>query len=225
MSVLLGKLQAIGYYQELFRFVYGDEQVTEGRIQEGLTHFVRSIQSFDSKYDVGRAMVPNDGPPFPNFTAQENQGKQLFRMPPVFDAGGFRIGGGLGCNGCHNAPEFDIDPNSGNNGVIGVANGSGIDVGNTRAPSLRDLVRADGTPNGPMMHTGFFTTLQQVIGHYGTINIAPGNAAALDPRLRPGGVGQKLQLTATEVNAVQAFLRTLTGVQLYQDVKWSDPFR
>ena len=224
-STLLSKLQGIGYYKELFRFVYGDEQVTQARIQEGLTHFVRSIQSFDSKYDVGRASAPNDQVPFANFSALENQGKQLYQAPPVFDAGGNRINGGLGCNGCHNAPEFDISPNSGNNGVIGVANGNGIDVGNTRAPSLRDLVRSDGTLNGPMMHTGFFTSLQQVIGHYGTINIAPGNMAALDPRLRPGGVGQKLQLTAIEVNAVQAFLRTLAGEKLYTDVRWSNPFR
>lgn len=224
-SALLSKLQGIGYYKELFRFVYGDEQVTQARIQEGLTHFVRSIQSFDSKYDVGRAGAPNDGAPFSNFTMQENQGKQLFQAPPVFDANGFRIGGGLGCNGCHNAPEFDIDPNSGNNGIIGVSNAGGIDVGNTRAPSLRDLVRADGTLNGPMMHTGFFTSLQQVIGHYGNITIAPGNGTALDPRLRPGGVGQKLQLTAVEVNAVQSFLRTLAGEKLYTDIRWSNPFR
>lgn len=226
MAALLTKLKGIGYYKELFKFVYGDENVTEARISEGLTHFVRSIQSFDSKYDVGRAQVPNDGAAFPNFTDQENLGKQLFLAPPVFAAGGLRIGGGLGCNGCHNAPEFDIDPNSGNNGIIRNANGSaGLDLGNTRAPSLRDLVRADGTLNGPVMHTGVFTSLNQVIGHYGSINIAPGNATALDPRLRPGGNGQNLQLTAVEVQAVAAFLRTLAGDKLYADVRWANPFR
>jgi cytochrome c peroxidase len=224
-SALLSKLQAIDYYKELFRFVYGDEQITEAKLQEGLTHFIVSIQSFDSKYDLGRATVPNDGAPFFNFTAQENQGKQLYLTPPIFDGGGNRIAGGLGCNGCHNAPEFDIDPNTGNNGIIGVSNGNGIDVANTRAPTLRDLVKADGTVNGPMMHTGFFFSLQQVIGHYGNINIAPGNTFALDQRLRPGGVGQKLNLTATEVNAVQAFLRTLAGSKIYTDNRWSNPFK
>lgn len=225
LSTLLSKLQAIDYYKELVRFVYGDEQITEARIQEGLTHFVLSIQSFDSKYDLGRATAPNDGAPFSNFTAQENQGKQLYLTPPVFDGGGNRIAGGLGCNGCHNAPEFDIDPNTGNNGIIGVTNGNGIDVTNTRAPTLRDLVKADGTVNGPMMHTGFFSSLQQVIGHYGNINIAPGNTAALDQRLRPGGVGQQLHLTASEVNAVQAFLRTLAGTKVYTDSRWGNPFK
>lgn len=220
---LVTKLGAIAYYKELFKFVYGTEEITENKIQLALAQFIRSIQSFDSKYDIGRAQVANDGQPFPNFTNQENQGKQLFQAPPQFDANGSRTGGGIGCAGCHAAPEFDIAPNSGNNGIIGVLNGTGIDITNTRAPSLRDLVKADGTVNGPMMHTGVFTSLQTVIGHYGTINLAPGNTN-LDPKLKPNGFGQKLNLTAPEVNAVIAFLKTLTGTNVYVDPKWSNPF-
>ncbi len=222
-SVLLNKLQGLGYYNELFRFVYGDITITEARLQECLAQFIRSIQSFDAKYDAGRAQVNNDNQPFPNFTAQENQGKALFLAPPVFDATGNRISGGLGCNGCHNAPEFDIDPNTRNNGIIGIANAQGLDLLNTRAPSLRDLVKTDGTLNGPMMHTGVIKTLQAAIGHYGSINLAPGNTN-LDPRLRPNGFGQQLHLTATEVNAVIAFLQTLSGTNVYTDKKWADPF-
>lgn len=220
---LILKLSAIEYYKELFRFVYGTEEITEVKIQSALAQFIRSIQSFDSKYDSGRAQVANDNQAFPNFTAQENQGKNLFLIPPVFDATGSRTGGGIGCAGCHAAPEFDINPNSGNNGIIGILNGTGIDITNTRAPSLRDLVKTDGTANGPMMHTGVITTLQAAVGHYGTINIAPGNTN-LDPKLTPGGNGQRLNLNATEVNAVIAFLRTLSGTNVYTDTKWSDPF-
>lgn len=220
---LITKLSAIGYYKELFKFVYGSEEITEAKIQSALSQFIRSIQSFDSKYDAGRALAANDGQPFSNFTPQENQGKNLFLSPPVFNANGVRTSGGLGCAGCHRAPEFDIDPNTLNNGIIGTIAGTGIDTGNTRAPSLRDLVKTDGTTNGPMMHTGVITTLQAAIGHYGTINIAPGNNN-LDPRLRPGGVGQQLNLTATEVNAVIAFLRTLSGTDVYTNPKWSNPF-
>lgn len=217
------KLGNIGYYKELFKFVYGDEQVTENRIQVALAQFIRSIQSFDSRYDAGRVLVPNDNQPFANYTAQENQGKNLFNQPPVFDANSNRTSGGLGCAGCHAAPEFDIDPNTRNNGIIGTITGIGIDITNTRAPSLRDLVKPDGNPNGPMMHTGVITTLQTAIGHYGTINLAPGNTN-LDPRLRPNGIGQKLNLTAPEVNAVIAFLKTLSGTNVYVDSKWSSPF-
>jgi cytochrome c peroxidase len=217
------KLSSIPYYKELFKFVYGSEEITEGKIQLALAQFVRSIQSFDSKYDSGRALVANDNQPFANFTAQENSGKNLFLTPPVFDATGNRTGGGLGCVGCHAAPEFDIDPNTKNNGIIGVLNGTGIDITVTRAPSLRDLTKQDGTLNGPLMHTAGIPTLQAVVGHYGTINIAPGNTN-LDPRLMPNGFGQQLHLTAAEVNSVIAFLQTLSGSNVYTDTKWSSPF-
>ena len=223
LSTLLTKLQGINYYNELFKFVYGDITVTEARMQECLAQFVRSIQSFDSKYDAGRAVVANDGQPFPNFTAQENQGKQLFLSPPVFDPGGNRIGGGAGCNGCHNAPEFDIDPNTRNNGIIGTIANSGIDITVTRAPGLRDVTNTAGIENGPLMHTGNLLTLQNAIGHYGTINLAPGNTN-LDPRLRPNGFGQRLNFTAQEVNSLIAFLKTLSGTNVYVDRKWSSPF-
>ena len=221
-ATLLPKLQALGYYQELFRFVYGDENVTEPRLQECLSQFVRSIQSFDAKYDQGRT-VAQDNQQFPNFTQQENVGKTLFLAAPQFNASGVRIAGGLGCAGCHASPEFSIDPNSGNNGIIGILNGTGIDINNTRAPSLRDLVGSDGTLNGPMMHSGGITSLNTLVGHYGRINLAPGNTR-LDPRLRPNGVGQQLNLNANEVDAVVAFLKTLTGNAVYTDVRWSDPF-
>ena len=110
LTTLLTKLQGINYYNELFKVVYGDVTVTETRLQECLSQFIRTIQSFDSKYDVGRAQVNNVNAIFPNFTDIENNGKNLFMTAPVFDANGVRTTGGAGCNRCHNAPEFDIDP-------------------------------------------------------------------------------------------------------------------
>ena len=220
-SSLISKLQALAYYQELFKFVYGDATVSEIRIQDALSHFIRSIQSFDSKYDAGRSQVANDAQPFPNFTALENQGKQLFLQPPVFNPNGVRTAGGAGCQGCHAAPKFDIDPNSRNNGVIGKI-GGGNDVAVTRAPSLRDVVKADGTANGPFMHIGLSNQLITVVDHYNSINTAGNNN--LDPRLMPGGQSQQLQLTATEKNALIAFMRTLGGNDVYTNIRWSNPF-
>jgi cytochrome c peroxidase len=62
-----------------------------------------------------------------------------------------------------------------------------------------------------------------LIGHYGNINIAQGNTR-LDAKLRPNGIGQKLNLTVTEVNDVIAFIKTLAGTGIYTDTKWADPF-
>lgn len=222
-NALITKLSAIGYYKELFKFVYGSEEITETKIQLALAQFIRSIQSFDSKYDVGRAQVANDVDPFPNFSQQENLGKQLFISHPVFDANSSRIGGGLGCGSCHAAPEFDIDPNSRSNGFGGSLAG-GPDFTNTRAPSLRDLVKTDSSVNTPMMHTAVITTLQAAIGHYGNLTQAAINNSNLDPSLKPNGIGQQLNLNQTDINSVIAFLKTLSGTNVYTDPKWSTPF-
>lgn len=209
---LVNKLSTISYYPTLFNFAFGSTQITEYRIQRALAQFVRSIQSFDSKFDVGRAQAPNLGAPFPNFTAQENLGKQLFLAPPP---------NGAGCQGCHRAPEFDIDPNSLNNGVIGIAGMPGIDLTNTRAPSLRDLFNPEGALNGPLMHNGIFININQLITHYNLVPQNPQNTN-LDPRLQ--GPGGNLQLTQDERNALIAFLKTLTGSAIYTDQRWSNPF-
>jgi cytochrome c peroxidase len=223
IAALLTKLQGIDYYKELFKYTYGDITVTEPRLQECLAQFVRSIQSFDAKYDAGRAAVPNDGVPFPNFTTQENEGKNLFLTPPVFDGNSSRIGGGLGCNGCHNAPEFDIDPNTRNNGVIALAVGAGQDITVTRAPSLRDLVNNKGELNTRLMHSGGIRDLATAVSHYGGFINDNRN---LDPRLRPNGVNvQRLNLQQAEIAAVVSFLKTLAGTNVYTDKKWSTPFK
>lgn len=220
---LLTKLSGINYYKELFKAGYGDTIINETRIQESLAQFIRSIQSFDSKYDIGRAQVNNDNTPFPNYTAAENNGKILFLTAPTFDGNGNRIGGGLGCNGCHKAPEFDIDPNTRNNGIIGVIGSAAIELNDTRSPSLRNLTKADGTLNSPMMHTGQFKTLEAVLGHYNAIpNVVANNN--LDGRLKVDNVGNKLNLTPTEITAVVAFMKTLGGNAVYADPKWSNPF-
>jgi cytochrome c peroxidase len=214
---LVAKLTAIDEYRVLFAMTYGDAAITETRVQRALAQFVRSIQSFDSKYDIGRAQVAGDAVNFPNFTAQENAGKQLFLNPQPPPGGG---PAGAGCAGCHAPPEFDIAPNSLNNGVI-TKIGGGTDLTNTRSPSLRDLLGPGGQTNGPFMHDGSFTTLAQVINHY---NLIPGNNANLDNRLRRPGGTQNLNLTQQQKNDLAAFLATLTGSAVYTDEKWSDPF-
>lgn len=223
-SFVLSKLQGIDYYSDLFKLAYGDASITEARIQQSLAQFVRSIQSFDSKYDAGRTVVTGDNQPFPNFSQQENQGKNLFLTPPQFDGSGNRTGGGAGCAGCHAPPEFDIAPNSGNNGVTGKINSAESDFTVTRSPSLRDLTDAQGNPHGPMMHDGSMNTLEDVLNHYDAIQQVPGNTN-LDPKLRPGGSPQKLHLTAGEKQALITFLKTLTGNAVYTDARWSDPFK
>lgn len=208
---LISKMENIYYYNELFNLTFGDQTITEERIQNALAQFVRSMQSFDSKYDVGRAQVGNNNADFPNFTTEENNGKSLFMTNNE-----------AGCNRCHRAPEFDIDPNSNNNGIIGVVGSPGsIDLTNERSPSLRDIVNSAGVENGPYMHDGSLSTLRDVINHYDDIPNNPNNTN-LDNRLQ--GPGGNLNLTDTEKSELLAFLKTLGGSDLYTNEKWSDPF-
>ena len=211
---LITKLYTLDYYNPLFEAAFGDTMIDEDRVQKALAQFVRSIQSFDSRFDDGRAQVANDAQDFPNYTTSENNGKTLFLDPPP--------AGGAGCAGCHRPPEFDIDPDALNNGVIGVVGSTtDKDLTNTRAPSIRDILDPNGDLNGPLMHNGSITTLAVLIEHYNNVVQDPDNTN-LDPRLQ--GPGGDLQLTQTEQQDLINFLKTLTGSDVYTNEKWSDPF-
>lgn len=220
LADLLVKMAETDYYPALFHYVFGSEDITEEKMQLAMAQFIRSIQSFDSKFDVGRANANNDNQPFSNFTADENAGKTLFIQRPTFDPSGMRTAGGAGCATCHRIPEFDIDPDSRNNGVIGSFAGP-ADTEVTRSPTLRDLTNPSGDLNGMLMHNANFGALQGVIAHYNSI---PVNNSNLDPRLRPLGNLQRLNLTTAERAQLVAFLNTLTGQNVYTNEKWSDPF-
>ena len=220
---LIEKLEALDYYEELFRFVFLDPEITEERIGLALAQFGKSIQSFDSRYDEGLAAAGDINADFPNFTAEENRGKNHFRGQ----------GTGLNCAACHQPPEFTIQTgaNRGHNGVVGEANDMlAFDFTNTRSPSLRDIVRGDTAPNGPMMHDGSLPTLRDVMDHYSNIPTPGGEPtrtdflATLDPRLRDGNQARQFNLTDAEKDALVAFMRTLSGTSVYTDPKWSDPF-
>jgi len=213
---LINHLESIDYYNTLFEFAFGDTEITENRMQLALAQFIRSIQSFDSRFDEGLILVDNISIPFPNFTPQENRGKELFINTP-FE--------GAGCVSCHIPPEFSIEIHTQNNGVITVAGmPDEIDLTNTHPPSLRDLVNPNGNLNSPLMHDGSFTSLLDVVNHYNHIPNNPANTN-LDIRLTdPYGEPQQLNLTEEQKQEIVAFLETLTGSDIYTNEKWSNPF-
>ena len=216
---LINRLDSIDYYKCLFAEAYHDSTITEERIQLALAQFIRSIQSYDSKYDAGRAQVDDDMEPFPNFTDQENRGKQLFLLPKEEN--------GANCQVCHRAPIFDIDPGTSNNGITSVAGDpTRFDPMNNRSPTLRDMFNPSGELNGPLMHDGSLKSIEEVIDHYNNIPMDPRNIERLNSRLRTADrkKGQQLNLTTTDKEALIAFLKTLTGTTIYCDEKWSDPF-
>jgi cytochrome c peroxidase len=208
-QALITKLNTLPYYPYLFEQVFGTPEITEDRVQKALSQFMRSIVSYRSKYDTGHAAVfipqtpgGNAGAPFPNFSNDENAGKQLFLLP--------KPQGGFGCAGCHIPPTFALAANSLSNG---------LDAGETKvfkSPSLKNI------SNGPFMHDGRFATLDQVIEHY---NSGILNGPALDNRLKgPNNQPQQLNMTAQQKAQLKAFLLTLTDETVINDPKFSSPF-
>lgn len=223
LDVLIAQMEATEYYEELFRFVFLDPEITETRIQLALAQFTKSIQSFDSRYDEGRAQVNGNNDPFPNFTADENAGETLFTLDAE--------DGGAGCDICHRAPEFDIVPDSFPNGIFRVAGSSTeFDLTVVRSPSLRDMVGPGGRSNDPFMHDGSLATIREMIDHYDNIPVPTNEPPrseflnTLDLRLAENGQPRPLNLTEAEKAQLEAFMLTLTGVSIYSDEKLSDPF-
>ena len=100
----------------------------------------------------------------------------------------------------------------------------GAGDGRFKAPSLRNVaVRA------PYMHDGRFATLRGVVEHYST-EVRPHpflDMTLLDRRLAvTGGPVRpvRLDLTDAEIDALVAFLHTLTDETFLTDPRFSDPF-
>jgi len=98
---------------------------------------------------------------------------------------------------------------------VGRISASQDDVGRFKSPSLRCV---DVT--GPYMHDGRFRTIEAVVEHYNW-SIRP--HMNLDPRLQKLD-NSGIALPQAEVDALVAFLRTLTDQSLLTDPKFSDPF-
>ena len=211
LDALTARLAAEPYYTNLFARTFGSTAVTSERISRALAQFVRSIVSVRSKYDTG---LSNN---FANFTAQENQGRQIFNGPG-------------GCAACHGTDNFVPGPALNNNGLefpyvdlgVGGITGNAGDNGKFKVPSLRNLELT-----APYMHDGRFATLEEVVEFYDHGVVDNPN---LSPPLRnpPGtpnaGQPRRLNLTPDQKAALVAFLKTLTDPNLATDEKYSDPF-
>jgi cytochrome c peroxidase len=208
LTRLAAVLAADKQYPELFKKAFGDEKITAERTGKALAQFLRSMVSYQSKFDQGLAKAASVRDDFPNYTVQENRGKALFMN---------------NCSVCH-LPTPDVNflmLSPANNGVdedyktadggIGDVTLNGRQLGEFKSPSLRNVERT-----APYMHDGRFDTLEKVIDHYGK-EVKP--HPNLDPRMR------RLNFTDTEKAALLAFLKTLTDEKFLTDPKFSDPFQ
>jgi cytochrome c peroxidase len=210
LAKLVERLTRDDHYPGLFAKAFGDSQVTRERIARSVAQFLRSMVSYQSKYDEGLAKVLRVSDDFENFTTQENRGKALFlrrcascHLPWGQDAH-FVLTRPLN-NG------LDADFKSADGGV-GDRTLNGADLGLFKSPSLRNVEFT-----APYMHDGRFATLEEVIDHYSR-NVKPHPNA-------DGRVRRRLDFTDAEKAALVAFLKTLSDTKFITDPKFSDPFQ
>ncbi len=233
---LVAKIENLDYYSPLFENAFGNTNVTTDRISKALSQFIRSIYSYNTKYDKGIEITNNIFVDFPNFTVAENLGKDIFN--------GKLTPGAIGtCITCHmpNAAPLHFEqpiPDNANQVIFSGAepdniglddninipdNGVGAFLGieslygHFKTPSLRNI-----EITGPYMHDGRFETLEEVVEHYSTGVLAH---PYLSAHMKNGDSSPRnLNLTPEESAGLVAFLKTLTDYELIKDEKYSDPF-
>lgn len=216
MDTLVARVAAKAFYPPLFQAAFGTPAVDTARISHALAQFVRSMNTFGSKYRTG-VEITNGNPsttPFANFTAEENLGKDLF----MDNARG-------NCQACHTRNVF-VQQGAQNIGLdlVYTDNGEGVPIGNANKNgkfSVPSLINVELT--APYMHDGRFTTLEQVIDFYSD-SIKPHINLSIHLTDTLTGLPRRPHYTAAEKHALKAFLLTMRDTIITTDERWSNPF-
>ncbi len=209
---VLERLREDEEYPEMFRRAFGinhRDDISKELVARALAQFERTlISSGNSKYD---RWIRNEV----ELSDEEFLGYVLFfdLEDNIRDAE---------CGHCHNAPLFTTDEYF-NNGIepidnlddfpdLGRAEVTGLknDQGKFRVPTLRNIALT-----APYMHDGRFQTLEEVLDHYRHGGHFQPNK---DPLIR------NLDLDDLQVEALIAFLHTLTDSTFIEDPRFQSPF-
>lgn len=191
-------------YIKLFKKAFPKTSKPEvWQIQNAIASYVRSLNSFDSRFDNYMRGKKN------SLTSQEIDGMNLFM-------------GKAKCATCHFTPLFNgtIPPNYSKteHEVIGTpkdASGKSVspDSGRYLYNKMPQLVGAFKTPTvrnaaitSPYMHNGVFTTLEEVVNFYNKGG-GKGLGYEVDNQTLPF---DELKLNKKEESALVAFMKTLT---------------
>ncbi len=202
LNIAVDKIAEIKGYKPLFQAAFGNDSVSLKRIQYAIATFERTVTSYKTRYDK---FVEGDSTKLSN---QEVLGLHIFRTKAR-------------CINCHNTPYFSDNQfhNDGQTlfgtkfedfGRYNVTKNI-EDIGKFRTPTLREVSRT-----GPWMHNGHFPSLLDVVELYNLGNPAPiqkkylgTERDTLIPEISP--ILKKLDLNKTEIDALLAFLETLSS--------------
>lgn len=185
---VIGKLRNEYEYKELFRKVFGDEDITPDRIYRSLSQYQYTLISAGSKYD---RVKRNEGE---TFTESEARGYHTFKMK---------------CASCHSTElftdqsfrnvGFPLNPSTEEAGRARVT-GVPDDLMRFRVPSLRN---AEYT--APYGSFGQFPTLKAVLDYFDNGVLYADN---LDPILKENG--NRIPMTEQEKEDIIDFIKTLS---------------
>ncbi|WP_310590018.1 cytochrome-c peroxidase [Dyadobacter chenwenxiniae] len=196
-------------YPKMFKAAFGTDEINADRMMKALSQFMTTLVSATSRYDY---FLQGDASAL---TDLEKQGLTVFKQK---------------CASCHSSELF-TDFSFRNNGLIPnkikdqgryAITLNEADRLKFKVPSLRNVGLT-----APYMHDGRFTTLQQVLNHYANDQSGSKDSIfaspTLDPLLQVAGQKRGIKLSATEKQAIIAFLRTLNDEQFINDKRFSDP--
>jgi cytochrome c peroxidase len=237
LEALAERLRNVSYYPSLFNKAFGSNDVTVERLQAALAEFVRNFNFSHNKFNGVKIGADH-------YTSLEQQGKLLFEGKALC-ANCHHLGGGNGYGTTDQEHNIGLDANYSDNG-IGEITKKAEDNGKFMVPALLNIEFT-----APYMHDGRFKTLEEVVEHY---NSGVQDHPNLDFNLRdfsdlenmdfnqllalydanhdnmldlnelPYRPPVKLNLTATEKQALVAFLKTLSDRSIFTDERFSDPF-
>ncbi len=223
IDALMTELEASGTYRRMFRQAYG--AVTPENTAKALATFMRMLVSSESKYD--RYLRGET-----RLTAQEEHGRKLFMAHPDTKVS-LRGGNCIDCHSQFLTSGFrDALDGFSNNGLdpddtlpdgLMAVTGNPAHKGFFKVPTLRNIA-----VTAPYMHDGRFETLEDVMNHYNDGIVVSDTLSPLileaDNAPEAGQDTVGLRMTPEEMQAIIAFLHTLTDEAFLTNPKFSDPF-
>ncbi|MDV5169678.1 cytochrome-c peroxidase [Photobacterium rosenbergii] len=209
------KMGETSYYAELFNEAFGDEAITSERISRALAQFIRTMVTYESKYDQAFTAGEWDDPNFEAvFSEQEMLGLKLFSGFPGTERDS------LGCIACHQTSAHTMDQAHVNGLDADTSSDQGAGNGFFKSPSLRNIA-----VGAPYMHDGRFATLMEVVEFYNSgierhRNLSPD----LTSNGQTGGTPIRMSLSQEEKEALVAFMEALTDENFLANPIYSDPF-
>lgn len=197
----LERLQDDAEYPDLYFKAFGTKEITVKNTAYALAQFLRSVNSYNSKYDLQYEGLAT-------MTPEEWDGRDIFftERGDCFHCHGGRL---FSDNLFHNNG-LDALPSQGRFEVTNNPN----DLGKYKTPTLKNIELT-----GPYMHDGRFGTLEEVVDFYsGGLQWSP----TLDPLMKNVGSGGVV-LTPEEKAHLVAFLKTFTDQDFISNSNFSNP--